>query len=78
MSSMFASMNNFDSSDSLWGCGKLVNGTMISCSSWHKVLYVAVHIGFLDLRFYFRPFDSHYKVHRSYCITAVSCLINIL
>ena len=58
----------FDASDSLWGCGKLVNGTMMSCSSWHKVLYVAVHIDFLDLRFYFRPFDSHYEVHRRYCI----------
>ena len=52
----------------MWGCGKSVNGTMMSCSSRHKVLYVAVHIGFLDLRFYFRPFDSHYEVHRRYCI----------
>ena len=55
----------FDTSDSLWGCGKLVNGTI---SSWHKVLYVAVHISYLALRFYFRPFDSHYKVHHRYCI----------
>ena len=60
----------FDASDSLWGCGKLVNGTMMSYSSWHKLLYVAVHIGFLDLRFHFRPFDSHYEVHRRYCITS--------
>ena len=59
-----------DASDSLWGCGKLVNCTMMSCSSWHKLLYVGVHIGYLDLHFHFRPFDSHYKVHRRYCITS--------
>ena len=30
--------------------------------------HVAVHIGFLNLHFYFRPFDSHYEVHHRYCI----------
>ena len=25
----------FDGSDLLWGCNKSLNGTMMSCSSWH-------------------------------------------
>ena len=33
-------------------------------------MYVAVHIGFLDPRFHFRPFDSHYEVHHRYCIAS--------
>ena len=36
---------------------------------WHKILYVAVHLGFLDLSFTFRPFDSHYEVHRRYVLS---------
>lgn len=61
--------NIFNDSDSLWGCGKLVNGTLMSYTSWHKILYVAVHVGFFDLHFHFKPFDSHYEVHHRYCNT---------
>ena len=35
-------------------------------AAWHKVLYVAPHTGFVDMYFDFRPFDSHYEVHRKY------------
>ena len=42
----------------------------MSYASWQNVLYVAVHIGFLDLQFHFRPFDRHFEVHRRYCISS--------
>ena len=38
---------------------------------WHKIIYVAVHLGFLDLLFNFRPFDSHYKVHCRYIVSSL-------
>ena len=59
-----------ETDDSIWGCGKMVNDVAMSYISWHYVLYVAVHIGFLDLKFHFRPFDSHYEVHHRYCISS--------
>ena len=37
------------SDDLLWGCGKIVDDVSMSYASWHNVLYIAVHIGFLDL-----------------------------
>ena len=51
-----------DDDDGLrWGCGRTV-------SAWHKVLYVALHIGYVDMYFDFRPFDCHYEAHRKYFI----------
>ena len=53
MSSTFANVNNFMTflmGVIHYGCGKLVNGVAMSCNSWHKIFYIAVHIGFLDLR----------------------------
>lgn len=46
-------------------CGKSMNGSVMLQLTWHKIIYVAVHIGYLDITF-FRPFDSHYEVHRRY------------
>ena len=59
------------SDDSIWGCGKVVNDVPMSYVSWHNVLYAAVHIGFVDLQFHFRPFDRHFEVHRRYCISSL-------
>ena len=59
-----------ENDDSIWGCGKMVHNVAMSYISWHNVLYIAVHIGFLDLKFHFWPFDSHYEVHRRYCISS--------
>ena len=47
----------------------MVKGLNMLQSTWHKILYVAVHLGFLDLSFTFRPFDSHYEVHRRYVLS---------
>ena len=41
----------------------------MSQSVWHKILYVAVHLGFVNLSFKFRPFDSHYEVHCRYVLS---------
>ena len=52
-------VNLLDNSDSCWGCGVMGKGIIkMSQSLWHKILYVAVHLGFLDLSFTFQPFDS--------------------
>ena len=53
-----------------WGCGRMVGDVQMSMAAWHKVLYVAVHIGYVDMFFDFRPFDCHYEVHRKYFITS--------
>jgi len=58
------------SDDSIWASGKVVNDVPMSYVSWHNTLFVAVHIGFLDLQFHFRPFDRHFQVHRRYCISS--------
>ena len=58
-----------DNNNSCWGCGIMVKGLKMSQSMRHKILYVAVHLGFLDLSFAFRPFDSHYEVHRRYVLS---------
>ena len=58
-----------DNNDSCWGCGVMVKGLKMSQSMWHKILYVAVHLELLDLSFTFRPFDSHYEVHRRYVLS---------
>ena len=58
-----------DNNDSCWGCGIMVKGLKMSQCMWHKILYVAVHLGFLDLCFKFRPFDNHYEVHRRYVLS---------
>ena len=52
-----------DNNESCWGCGVMVKRLKMLQSMWHKILYVAVHLGFLNLSFTFRPFDSHYEVH---------------
>ena len=54
----------FDDDDSCWGCGKSINGIVMSQLTWHKIIYVAVHIGYhYDL---FQAFNCHYEVHRRY------------
>ena len=58
-----------DNNDSCWGCGAMVKGLRMSQYMWHKILYVAVHLGFLHLSFTFRPFDSHYEVHQRYVLS---------
>lgn len=60
-----------DSEDMCWGSGISVNGTAMSQSAWHKVLYVGVHRSLVDLNFAFRPFENHYEVHRKYVLTSV-------
>ena len=55
--------------ESCWGCGTSILGNRMSPLQWHKIIYVAVHLGFLDLLFNFRPFDSHYEVHRRYIVS---------
>ena len=42
----------------------------MSKAAWHKILYVTVHLGYLDISFRFRPFDNHTEVHRRYHITS--------
>jgi len=42
----------------------------MSKAAWHKILYVAVHLGYLDISFRFRLFDNHIEVHRRYHITS--------
>jgi len=39
-------------------------------AAWHKILYVAEHLGYLDICFQFRPLDNHIEVHRRYCVTS--------
>jgi len=56
---------------SCWGCGMLILGNRMSKHQWHKVLYVAVYLGFLDLAFNFRPFDSDYEVHHQYIVSTL-------
>ena len=36
----------------------------------NKVIYVAVHVGFLDMTFDFRPYDSYSVVHQKYFLSA--------
>jgi len=43
----------------------------MSKHQWHKVLFAAVYLGFLDLVFNFRPFDSHYEVHHQYIVSTL-------
>ena len=59
-----------DDNDLRWSCGRTVGDVRMSFSAWHKVLYVAVNIGYVDMYFDFRPFDCHYEVHRKYFITS--------
>jgi len=58
-----------DNDDSCWGCGVMVKGLRMSQSVWHKILYVAVHLGFVYLSFTVQPIDSHYEVHRKYVLS---------
>ena len=60
----------FDSEDTCWGSSISINGTAMSQSAWHKVLYVAVHLWLIDLNFTFRPFENHYEVHRKYILSS--------
>ena len=57
--------------ESCWGCGTSILGNRMSQLQWHKIIYVAVHLGYLDLLFNFRPFDSHYEVHRRYIVSSL-------
>ena len=56
--------------DTCWGSGVYVNDVRVSKPSWHKVIYVAVHLGLLDMTFDFRPYECHYEVHRKYFLSA--------
>ena len=58
-----------DTSDTCWGSGVVVDGKRMTAYAWAKVIYVAVHLSLLKLSFIFRPFDSHFEVHRRYCIS---------
>ena len=57
--------------ESCWGCGTSFLGNRMSRLQWHKIIYVAVYLGYLDLLFNFRPFDSHYEVHRRYIVSSL-------
>ena len=59
-----------DESNTCWGSGLYVNAIRVSKPSWHKVIYVAVHLGYLDVTFDFRPYESHFEVHRKYLLSA--------
>ena len=56
-----------DDSDTCRGSGLYVNDVRVSKPSWHKVMYVTVHLGYLDVSFEFRPFESHFEIHSSTC-----------
>lgn len=58
-----------DTSDTCWGSGVVVDGKCMTPYAWSKVIYVAVHLSLLKLSFVFRPFDSHFEVHRRYSIS---------
>ena len=58
-----------DTSDTCWGSGMVVDGKHMTAYAWAKIIYVAVHLSLLKLSFVFRPFDSHFEVHRRYCIS---------
>ena len=60
----------FDSNEACWGCGVNVEEIKMSQPSWHKILYATVHLNFVDLDFTFRPFESHYEVHRKYMLSS--------
>ena len=47
-----------------------MDGIVMSQVTWHKIIYVAVHTGYLDMTFFFRPFDSHYEFHRRYKLSS--------
>jgi len=49
--------------DTCWGSGLYISDVRVSKPSWHKVIYVAVHVGFLDMTFGFYPYESHYEVY---------------
>ena len=57
-------------SETCWGSGLYVNDIRVSRSSWHKVIYVAVYLGCLDIIFDFRPYENHHEVHRKYFLAA--------
>ena len=64
----FSELKEFtEQENSAWGCGSSVADTVMSKAAWHKILFVAVHLGYLDISFKFRPFD---EVHRRYYITS--------
>ena len=53
-----------------WGSGLTVNNIQITSSAWCKVIYIAVHLSLLTLEFTFRPFESHYEVHRHFSLSS--------
>ena len=61
-----------EADDSCWGSGLYVNELMVSKQAWHKVIYVSVHMGFLDMTFDFRSYDSHHEVHWRYFLFFLS------
>jgi len=58
-----------DKTDIPWGSDLIVNDTQMTSSAWSKVICVAVHLSFLNLEFTFRPFESHYEVHRHFSLS---------
>ena len=60
----------FVADDSCWGSGLYVYDLEVSKQTWHKLIYVSVHIGLLDMIFDFRPYDSHHEVHCRYFLSS--------
>jgi len=38
-----------------------INDLRVSKQTWHKIIYVSVHIGLLNMTFDFQPYDSHHR-----------------
>ena len=58
-----------EADDSCWGSGLYMNELRVSKQAWHKVIYVSVYMGLLDMMFDFRPYDNHHEVHRRYFLS---------
>ena len=68
----------FDNEDTCWGSGVSVNGTAMSQSTWHKILYAGVHHSLIDLNFAFRPFENHYiRSAQKVCIVISFCKLHV-
>ena len=54
--------------DTCWGSGLYINDARMSKPSWHKVIYVAVHLGYVNVTFDFCPYENRHEVHRKYSL----------
>ena len=59
-----------DKTDIPWGSGLTANNTQMTCLAWCKLIYFSVHLSLLTLEFMFRPFESHYEVHRHFSLSS--------